>query len=124
MGGHVSDRESVDPFEQGLVSLARSRYEEAVANFREALEDSDSESDSDRWFLTHAKLGETYFRLDKRELADAHLNIAANGGIVDSLVLLAIIAERDGDIYLATARRALAASRGDRDSQVWVETRS
>lgn len=120
----MSDRGLVDPLEQGLVSLARSQYEDAVARFREALENSDSESDSDRWFLTHAKLGETYFRLDQRELAETHLNIAANGGIVDSLVLLAIIAEHDGDIHLATARRALAASRGDRDSQNWVEASS
>jgi hypothetical protein len=40
--------------------------------------------------------------------------------MVESLVTLAVISERDNDITLATARRVLAASRGDVDSNAWL----
>lgn len=110
--------------ERGTSELSQGDFEAALVTLALALEGLHSESDADQWFLIQAKLGETYFRLNRPHSAEEHLREAANGNNVQSLVLLAVIAEQDGDIDLATARRALAASRGDAESIAWIEARS
>ena len=120
MGETLVQADTEDSFEQGLLSLARGKLEDALEHFTSALAKLDSETSRDRWLLVHAQLGEIYFRLNRFRDAETHLNEAANGGMVESLVTLAVISERDNDITLATARRVLAASRGDVDSNAWL----
>jgi len=113
-----------DSFEQGLAQMERGQLNDALEKFRDALLHMDGKEDPDRWLLIQAQLGETLFRLNHVEDAETHLEIAANGGILESLVTLAVIAERDDDVHLATARRVLAAARGDIESRTWLETRT
>jgi len=124
VGGTLVQAETDDSFEQGFLTFDHGNLEESLEHFHTALAQIDSETDKARWLLVHAQLGEICFRLGQLDDAETHLHYAANGGLVGSLVTLAVIAERDNDQSLATARRALAASRGDVDSCTWLEAQT
>jgi hypothetical protein len=122
LGGSSLPRANApDSLEQGFVNLSRGKLEDAIGNFTSALTQIDSERNRDRWLLANAQLGEIYLRLNRIGMAERHLTVAANGGFIDSLVTLAVIAERDNDFNLAKARRALAAARGHGESLSWLE---